>query len=219
MIPIISFIGWHDVGKTTVARQVVSHLKEQGLRVAVIKSTKNSGIEFDRPGSDTDTYKKAGADAVSLMAPDQFFFSSSRPNIDLIALIHRFFRDYDIVIGEGFKHERKIPKIEVVRGDADLPRNQVYGIIATVTDQQITGSHIFRFDESKEIADFIINRYIKKKEGVNEKALLQVNGKRIPMKGFVQDALTGTILGFVKTLKQTDNIKEIDIRIKLEGPE
>lgn len=216
MVPIISFIGWHDSGKTTIVSQVVAHLKEKGLRVAVIKSTKHTDIEFDQPGTDTDTYRKAGADAVTLMAPDQLIMFSSRPDLNMIALAHRYFHDCDIVIGEGFKHERKIAKIEVTRGDADLLHDQVNGVIATVTDRNLSGDYIFRPEESKEIAEFIIKRFIEEKKGQEENALLLVNGNKVPMKGFVQDALAGTIQGFVKTLKQTGDIQEIDVKIKVK---
>lgn len=215
MVPIVSFIGWHNSGKTTISSQVVTNLKTKGYRVAVIKSTKHSGIEFDRPNSDTDTYRKAGADAVSLIAPDKLILYCQRPELDFIALIQLLFNDYDIVICEGFKNERKIPKIEVNRGGTDFLRDQVYNVIATVSDQQLTGDNLFRFDDSKKIADFIIKRFIEEKKGFDDKALLLVNGKKIPMKGFVQDALAGTIHGFVKTLKKTENIKDIDIKISL----
>lgn len=219
MVPVVSFIGWHDSGKTTLVSKVVAHLKEKGLRVAVIKSTKHTGIEFDRPGTDTDTYRKAGAESVTLMAPDQMVLFSANPGMTLVSLVYRFFHDYDIVIGEGFKHERKISKIEVIRGDAELLRDQVTGVIATVTDRELTGNHIFRPDESRKIADFIIKRYVEDYRGREEKALLVVNGKKVPMKGFVQDALAGTVHGFVKTLKQTGDIREIDLKIKLADPE
>ncbi|MDH3329393.1 MAG: molybdopterin-guanine dinucleotide biosynthesis protein B [Desulfobulbaceae bacterium] len=217
MVPIVSFIGWHDSGKTSIVSQVVTHLKDKGLRVAVIKSTKHTDIVFDQPGSDTDTYRKTGADAVTLMAPDQMVMFAANPDLNLVALVHRFFHDYDIVIGEGFKHERKIAKIEVTRGDAVLLRDQVNGVIATITDRQLSGDYIFRLDESKEIAEFIIKKYIEGSRAKEEMATLLVNGKKVPMKGFVQDALAGTVQGFVKTLKQTGEINEIDLKIKIIG--
>jgi molybdopterin-guanine dinucleotide biosynthesis protein B len=215
MVPIVSFIGWHDSGKTTLVSKVVAHLKEKGLRVAVVKSTKHTGIEFDQTGTDTDTYRKAGADAVTLVAPDQMILFSANPDMNLVALAYRLFHDYDIVIGEGFKHERKISKIEVTSGDAELLRDQVTGVIATVTDRKLTVKNIFRPDESREIADFITKKYIEDPRGRKERTRLVVNGKKIPMKGFVQDALAGTVHGFVQTLKQTGDIREIDLKIKL----
>jgi len=56
MIPIVSFIGWQNSGKTTIAQQVVAILKEKGFRVAGIKSTHHTSINFDKENSDTRTY-------------------------------------------------------------------------------------------------------------------------------------------------------------------
>ena len=46
MTAIVSFIGWHDSGKTTLATGVVASLKQMGYRVAVIKSSSEKNIEF-----------------------------------------------------------------------------------------------------------------------------------------------------------------------------
>lgn len=214
MVPIVTFIGWHNSGKTTLIREVVKHLKQQNLRVAVIKSTKETGIEFDHPGTDTDMFRKAGAEAVSLMAPDQFALITSQQDDSVITLIHRYFNQYDIVIGEGFKHERKIPKIEVTRKGAEPLAAQVHRVIATVTDQALAGEFIFKPDESKEIAEFIIKKFLADTDRYAERALLFVNGRKIPMKGFVQDALAGTVHGFVQSLKQTEDIADLELIIK-----
>jgi len=214
MIPIISFIGWHNTGKTTVVREVVSHLKKNGLRVGVIKSTHHHDIDFDRPGSDTDTYRSAGADAISLLAPDQLIIMTGNPDLKLVDLVARYFYDVDIVIGEGFKNERHIRKIEVARGNTDLLRDQVNGVVAVMTDQPLSGEDIFRLDQHAEVAEFIIHHFLAEEE--QAEALLYVNGKKIPMKGFVQDALAGTVAGFVRTLKQAENLHNIDLKIRLK---
>ena len=44
---------------------------------------------------------------------------------------------------------------------------------------------------------------------------VKVNGKIIPLKGFVQDFIGSTILGMMKSLKDIDNPKEVEIKIKL----
>ena len=223
MVPIISFVGWHNSGKTTVVQEVVRHLKQENLRVAVIKSTRETGIEFDRPGSDTDVYRKAGADAVTLIAPDQFVLMSSRHGDEnggnLLSLVHRYYHQYDIVIGEGFKHERKIPKIEIIREGGEPLGDKVHRIIATVSDQQVPGDVVFRPDETRRIAEFIMNKFIVEENRYEEKALLFVNGKKIPMKRFVQDALAGTVYGFVDSLKQTGDIADIELIIQVDRDE
>ena len=214
MPKIVSFIGWHDSGKTTLATQVVTHLKEAGYRVAVIKSSKETGIAFDTPGTDTFKHRQAGADSILFVAPDQMVLMTENSNQSLITLAHRYFFDVDIVIGEGFKQARHVAKIEVVRDD-QLLRDKVTGVIAVATDQDIAGDHVFRLHESREIASFIENRFLQDPRRGAERASLLVNGNKIPLKKFVQESLASTVAGFVKSLKFTENVQEIELRIKL----
>ena len=220
MLPIVTFIGWHDSGKTTLASQVVNHLKQLGYRVAVIKSTKERGIVFDTPGTDTDAHRRAGADSVLLVAPDQMVMTTTNSGNSLTTLAYRYFPDVDIVIGEGFKEARQVAKIEVFRNSEELLRERVSGVIAVVTDEIISGDYIFRLNEAAEIASFIEKRFLKEARKGAEQTTLLVNGSRVPMKGFVQDALAGTVRGFVDSLKiNRGTVKEIEIRITLPKKE
>ncbi|PHR27109.1 MAG: molybdopterin-guanine dinucleotide biosynthesis protein B [Desulfotalea sp.] len=217
MSSIVSFIGWHDSGKTTLVCQVVIELKKLGYRVAVIKSSNDSGIAFDTEGTDTYKHKAAGADSVMLVTPDQMILQTGKSDLSLRTLAHRYFPDVDIVIGEGFKRARGISKIEVFRDDDQKLRDEVHGVIAVATNiDRVAGNYVFRLDEAREIALFIEKRFLTKKNGGEITALL-VNGNKIPIKEFIQEALAGTIEGFVKTLKISDNIEEIEVRIRLEG--
>lgn len=215
MAVIITFIGWHDSGKTTLATQVVSHLKEFGYKVGVIKSSNETGIVFDTPGTDTDKHRQAGADAILFVAPDQMVLQMKNSDLSLTTLAHRYFSDVDIVIGEGFKGARRVSKIEVVRDKNQMLRNEVHGVIAVATDLDIAGDYVFRLDESKEIASFIRKRFLKDGDKKVDKASLLVNGNKIPLKGFVQEALAGTVSGFIKSLKFSEDAEEIELRIKL----
>jgi molybdopterin-guanine dinucleotide biosynthesis protein B len=218
MAAIITFIGWHDSGKTTLATEVVGHLKAFGYQVAVIKSSNETGIVFDTPGTDTDKHRQAGADSILLVAPDQMVLQTKNSNLSLTTLAHRYFSDADIVIGEGFKGARRVSKIEVVRDPNQLLRNEVHGVIAVATDLDIAGDYVFRLDQSKEIASFIRKRFLKDGEKAQDKVSLLINGNKVPLKGFVQDALAGTVAGFVKSLKFSDDAEEIELRIKLARP-
>jgi molybdopterin-guanine dinucleotide biosynthesis adapter protein len=216
MPPIVTFIGWHDSGKTTLASQVVHHLKQLGYQVAVIKSTKEIGIAFDTPGTDTHTHRSAGADSVMLVAPDQMVIMTDNRNESLTSLAHRHFPEVDIVIGEGFKKARRVSKIEVFRNSdtKELLRGTVTGVIAVASDEQISGDHIFRLDEAAGIASFIEKRFLQDAGKGADHTTLLINGNRIPMKDFVQDALAGTVCGFVDSLKLVSkDTKTIDIRI------
>lgn len=217
MPQIVTFIGRHNSGKTTLATQVVKHLKESGYRVAVIKSSKETGISFDKPGTDTDKHRQAGADSILFVAPDQMVLMTQNNNLSLTTLAHRYFPEVDIVIGEGFKTAGHVAKIEVIRDAGELLRSQVTGVIAVATDQNIAGDYIFRLNESREIASYIEKRFLQDAGKEEEKVSLLVNGNKIPLKESAQDALSGTVSDFVKSLKFTDDVREIELRIKLTG--
>lgn len=157
--PIITFIGWHNSGKTTLVTTVVRHLTRRGYRVAVIKSTKEQGIAFDTPGTDSARHRQAGAETVVLVAPDQMIMIGQRTDKSLVELARRFGGDVDLVIGEGFKGAAGVVKIEV-RREADQPllRDQMAGVIAVATDLVIPESPDsvwFGLDQGEAVADFI----------------------------------------------------------------
>jgi len=213
---IVTFIGWHDSGKTTLAAGVVTELKKRGYRVAVIKSSNDSGIRFDTPGTDTFKHLRAGADGVLLVAPDQMVLQTGNSGLSLKTLAHRYFPDVDIVIGEGFKTARKTAKIEVCRNIDQQLRQKVHGVIAVATNLEgVAGDYIFRLDEAREIAVFIEKRFLLREGASMEVTTLLVNGNKIPIKAYIQEALAGTVHGFVKTLKLNGDIKEIELRIKI----
>ena len=219
MLSVVTFIGWHDSGKTTLVKQVVTELKNLGYRVAVIKSSNDSGIQFDTPGTDTFMHKEAGAESVMLVAPDQMVLQTKNSGLSLRTLAHRYFPDVDIVIGEGFKTAKKIPKIEVFRNLDQRLRDEVQGVIAVATNLEgIAGNYVFGLDEAAEIALFIEKRFITRKNG-REMTVLLVNGNKIPIKDYIQEVLAGTVHGFVKTLKLDKEITEIELRIKIGGAE
>ena len=217
MSSVVTFIGWHDSGKTTLVKQVVAELRKLGYRVAVIKSSNDSGIQFDTPGTDTSLHKAAGAESVMLVAPDQMVLQTRNVGLSLRTLAHRYFPDVDIVIGEGFKTAKKIAKIEVFRNRDQKLRDEVQGVIAIATNLKgVEGNYVFGLDEAEHIALFIEKRFITRKSG-RENTILLVNGNKVPIKDYIQDVLAGTVHGFVKTLKLDKDITEIELRIKIDA--
>lgn len=216
MAAIVSFIGWHDSGKTTLATGVVASLNQMGYRVAVIKSSSEKNIEFDTPETDTFKHKQAGADSVMLVAPDQIVLQTKEKDLSLTTLAHRYFPDVDIIIAEGFKQARHIAKVEVVRNPDQQLRKEVRGVLAVATDLEITADYVFRLDEAEEIALFIEKRFLQKKQKQKEKTALLVNGRKIVLKSFIQESLAGTVKGYVNSLKLSDSIEEIELRIRLD---
>lgn len=211
----VTFIGWHDSGKTTILCRVVERLKDRGWNVAVIKSSSHKGIVFDKKGTDTDRLKEAGAQAVALIAPDQMVIFGENRGMPLPALAQRYFPDADIVIGEGFKSAQGVDKIEVAAsGRAPSLFKEVRQVVAVVTDQEAPGVMVFKTDEVDELAQFIEKRYILKDRDKPSASLL-VNGRAIPLKFFVQQAIAGAVSGLVDSLKGTKGAETIEILVKL----
>lgn len=218
MVPVISFIGYHNSGKTTVATKVVKELKKRGYSVAALKSTKHRKLIEDTPGKDSYRYKKAGAGAVGIVSPDELvlFKEIDRDSLNLQLLSFLLFDDYDIVICEGFKRA-DVPKIEVARKELNQPLllKQVNRVVAIVSDFPVDGVKNFSFDEVEKLTDFIEETFIKRREDqFPDEVELFVNGRRIHIKHYVKETLREILFGFVKPLKGIEYpIEKIDVRI------
>lgn len=162
MPPVVSFIGWHNSGKTTLCRNVVANLKAMGYQVAVIKSTKETGIVVDQPGTDTALYKEVGADALALLAPDQLIIQRKPVKKELSSLAPLLFPEVDIIIAEGFKYATDVPKIEV-RRDPNSPwlYQQVEGVFAIASDQPEEHALLhFSLDDAPALAQHLEQRFL-----------------------------------------------------------
>ncbi len=216
MSSIVSFVGWHDSSRMTLVGQVVTELKELGYRVGVIKSLSDPGISFDAPGTDIFEHKVTEADSVMLVALSQLVLQQdSGAELSLQTLAYRYFPDVDIVVVEGFAKAKNIPKIEVIAGNDQNLREGGNGVVAVATNVEgVAGDYVFRLDEAAEIALFIEKRFLHRD---NEEIMsLLVNGNRISIKKYIQEALAGTVVGFVKTLKLNEDIEEIELRFRLK---
>jgi len=115
-IPVISFVGKSDSGKTTLLEKVIRELKNRGIRLAIIKHDAHQ-FEIDHPGKDTWRHGQAGADIVAISSPNKVAMIEKRETeLSLDEVIARI-SNVDIIITEGYKRESK-PKIEVFRSAA-----------------------------------------------------------------------------------------------------
>lgn len=180
--PMIGFIGWHNSGKTTLVSRVVALLHNRGFMVAVIKSTKERGLDPEPEQSDTAIHRSSGADPVLLLAPDQLIVHAGPGERDLPTLVDRYCRHADLVIVEGCKQATGLAKIEV-RRDAAAPllRDQVEGVIAVATDQPLAGGPVFGLNDAEAIADLIEHRFLRDPRPVPARVSLLVNGRETPL--------------------------------------
>ena len=163
--PIISFVGLHDSGKTTLLAKLIPLLRERGLRIGVVKHTHHHDFEIDRPGKDSYRLKQAGAERVMIASDRKIAFvaDNHRRQRSWRELLPCF-QDLDLLLVEGDKHS-SLPKIEVYRKSMQCfplyPK--LRRVIAICTDVPLaTKRPQFRFRDVRAISDFVAERIHKK---------------------------------------------------------
>lgn len=213
---ITGFIGRHNSGKTTIIRKVITELKTRGYSIGVFKSTHHN-IDFHSPGKDTSLYIRDGVECVAIKGPAELAVFQSIPDESLERTVCRLFPDQDIVILEGFKNVRGIPKIEVAVNAAPGLYEEVKEVRAVITGNEVPGRICLDPDRPSEVADFLESGILKEHEREDEVSIF-INNRRLPMKHFVRNAAKGIIIGFLQSLKFTAGARKIDIRIEIRKP-
>jgi molybdopterin-guanine dinucleotide biosynthesis protein B len=214
MVPIISFVGRHNSGKTTFLEKVVRGLKEKGYNVAVIKHHKG-GFEIDTRGTDTWRLAQAGSDVVVISSPDKVaMIKKPKQEMTLDQIKEMVQYGVDIVISEGYKFDDK-PKIEVFRSEvSDKILSDEKDLVALVTDRRFDIEvPQFSFDDADGIVELIIEKFLKNNTGAE--VSLIVNGAPVDMKPFIQNMFINTISGLVAALHGTENAREIRVTVRL----
>jgi molybdopterin-guanine dinucleotide biosynthesis protein B len=123
-VPLLGICAYSGTGKTTLLRRLIPLLKQEGLRLALLKHAHHS-FDIDHPGKDSYELRKAGADQVLIASRHRMalikecFASAREPRLsDLLPCVDT--RDLDLILAEGFKHE-PIPKIELYRPSLGRP--------------------------------------------------------------------------------------------------
>jgi len=140
-IPILGFAAPSGTGKTTLLTQLIPLLKQQNIRVGLIKHSHHN-FQIDKPGKDSFRLREAGATPVMLVSSHRRaiiteFAEPQEPVLDE-QLLHLDQTQLDLILVEGFKREN-FPKIELHRPNLGhaLLHPQDPSIIALATDQPV----------------------------------------------------------------------------------
>ena len=170
-VPVISFVGRSNTGKTTLLEKVIPLLRSRGLRVGTVKHHAGE-FEIDREGKDSYRHKKAGATATMITSPTKVaLVEDISRELTLSEVIERYMHEVDLVITEGYKREH-MPKVELyVHGRGAPPlATEDPDIIAIATDgpaiaadapvDELIDVHVpvFSRDEPEPIVDLIVKR-------------------------------------------------------------
>ncbi len=116
---VAGFAGYSGAGKTTLIECVIPVLRQQGLRVSVVKHAHHR-FDIDQPGKDSWRHRQAGAFEV-VVASDRrlaLLREFERPGeLTVHHLIAELYDGVDWVLVEGFR-DSNLPKIEVWRPEA-----------------------------------------------------------------------------------------------------
>lgn len=163
-VPLLGFTAHSGTGKTTLLTQLIPLLKNQGLRVGLIKHSHHD-FEIDHPGKDSFRLRAAGATPVMLVSPYRRFMVTELTSLEEPPLNEQlqFFdqSELDLILIEGFKNET-IPKIELHRHSLNQPL--LYPddrhIIAIASDSPLNvPEYLTQLDLNNPelIADFIVS--------------------------------------------------------------
>lgn len=167
MIPLLGVVARSGTGKTTLLKQVIPYLRQQGLRVGLIKHSHHT-VDVDTPGKDSFELRKAGAEQTMVASSSRWALMTETPALpplDLYYLASRFDASaLDLILVEGFKYE-KIDKIALFRQDSgkDLVGILDEYVVALATDIPLS-LPVAQLDinNAAEVGDFIIS-WLKKR--------------------------------------------------------
>jgi len=116
--PILGFVAYSGTGKTTLLEKLIPLLRRRGIRIALLKHAHHD-FDVDTPGKDSYRLRHAGAAAVMVASGRRWALMSENPQDEpeprLAELLIHFDPDsFDLLLVEGFKHER-YPKVELQR--------------------------------------------------------------------------------------------------------
>ena len=162
--PVLGFAAYSGTGKTTLLVKLLPLLRQQGLRIAMIKHAHHK-FEVDKPGKDSFELRKAGASPMLISSSRRIAMMidkepESEPDLqDLLEYINP--DKIDLVLVEGFK-QWPFEKIELHRPSLGksliFPEDKRVIAIAHDNNSDLT-TDIPNLDINnvQQIADFIFN--------------------------------------------------------------
>jgi molybdopterin-guanine dinucleotide biosynthesis protein B len=167
-VPILSFVGRSNSGKTTLIERLIPALVNDGYRIATIKHA-GHGFNLDTEGKDSWRHKRAGASTVIVTSKGSLaMFTDVDEDVRVEELRARYVQDStDLIIAEGWKHEG-YPKIVVVRDHVGEVEVSPEGLLALVSNQPLdrvpAGVPVLDPDDIEGLAAIIVKRFPRRSE-------------------------------------------------------
>ena len=104
---VLSFVGYHNSGKTTLIEYIIKSFQDK-YKIAYIKHDPKGHAVFDKEGSDSNKIFNINHQS-AILSKDTFVLYQKPKTIEEAI---EFFKDYDLIILEGFKY-MAFPKVKV----------------------------------------------------------------------------------------------------------
>jgi molybdopterin-guanine dinucleotide biosynthesis protein B len=159
-VPIVSFVGRSNSGKTTLIERVIPELVRAGYKVATVKHA-GHGFDLDTEGKDSWRHKRAGASSVMVLSKGSMaMFADVSDQMNVEDVRDRFLdHTYDLIIAEGWKHEG-YPKIVIVREQLGEIPVSTEGLLAVVSDKPVDlDIPLFGLDDVAGVAALIMKQF------------------------------------------------------------
>jgi molybdopterin-guanine dinucleotide biosynthesis protein B len=162
---ILKIVGFRKSGKTALIEALSGEFVKRGFRVAALKTTSHEH-DFDRPGTDTWRYRKAGCESAALVSPGEFVcHAGGIVNKQRLKIYDVLYEDIDLLLMEG-AGDFEAPMIECLGSTGEIRCAGDDELLAVVSDFEIESRlKKFKPDSIAEIADFIIDKLNIKKAG------------------------------------------------------
>jgi len=171
-VPIVGLVAYSGTGKTTLLLNIIPLLKEQGLRVGMIKHSHHL-FEIDYPGKDSYRLRQAGAEQILIASRQRWALvvesQEEVTEVDLKQVLPLLDPSkLDLILVEGFKHER-FPKIEVHRPSLNHPLmfpedDSIIAIACDAPLSRVTTLPVLDMNRPDEIVMFIEERILQPHE-------------------------------------------------------
>ena len=168
--------------------------------------------EFSSQGLKVGLIRGAGAEkGLSLLGGGLRLERPFDQQPSLMELSERYGGGLDLVISSAHPEDKKV-KIAYLPAGADESLTDDPGVKVVVSPAPIEkGLAWFAPQDTAKVAEFAIKNLLPKKDPAWVRVLL--NGKRVPIKGFVQDIIGKSIQGMIQTLKGGEKPGRLEIFI------
>ncbi len=239
MLRTVAIVGYKKRGKTKIVEGLVRELKNRGHQVGTIKHVPEEKFTVDRHGSDTWRHAQAGANPVVCLSPGEV--AVLRKRRAKLGEIIREFSGVDFVVLEGFRGTEIIAKVIVARDESEaseLTDDFTIGFVGHGIGKQ----PVQKLGDFKALADLVEQRATPLVGGLDcgecgfptckdfivavlmgralpdgcrslkGRVSLIVDGRKVPLKSFMQDLVVGVVTGMLSSMKGAEG-ENIELRV------